>query len=129
MAVHPLNDRLKVRLDKDEFGLDNNRGSAETGIVIEVPEAVTYFGFHNFAFENSLANKETSQEIVDLYKKLIGKRVWWEKLQDSGRHMVEENDVEYVFLQMTDVLAYADDADDKSKIIGSTSSAGSFNLE
>lgn len=129
MSVHPLNDRLKVRLDKDEFHLESDRGGAETGIVVEVPEAVAYFGFHSFAFESSLINKDTSTEIVDLYKSLLDKRVYWEKLQDSGRHLIEEDGTEYVFLQMTDVLAYSDDVNDKSKIVSSTSAAGSFNLE
>lgn len=128
MSVHPLNDRIKVKLDKDEFNLENDQGGAEMGIVVEVPNAVAYLGFHSFAFENSLVNKDVSTEIVDLYNNLMGKRVYWEKLQDSGRHLVEGDGTEYVFLQMTDVLAYSDDVNDKSKIVASTAAAGSFNL-
>lgn len=127
MAIHPLNDRLKIKVDKDEFNLDSEKTLSETGIVEEVPNVLIYLSFHSFAFENSFSSKELDK-IQKFYDDLKGKRVFWEKLQDAGRHMKEGND-EYVYLQMTDVLAYSDDIDVKAEMVGSVGSSNSFNLE
>lgn len=126
--VHPLNDRLKIELDKDEFGLENDKTSAETGIVVEVPDVLLYLSFHNFGFDNSIGEDSRLDRIQDFYNQLKGKRVWWEKLQDSGRHM-KEGTKEYVYLQMTDVLAYSDDINEQAEILASVGTAQSFNLE
>lgn len=130
MAIHPLNDRLKVKVDTVEFeALKDQKTNSETGIVVETPEELLYLSFHSFAFEESLADGKRLEVIMGLYEKLMGKRIYWEKLQDSGRHIIEENGDEYVFLQMTDVLAYADDVEDKAEVVDSLSNHGSFNLQ
>lgn len=128
MSVHPLNDRVKIEVDQDPFNLDSDKTLKETGIVVEVPDVLLYLGFHSFAFENSVANKNILKETQTFYNKLKGKRVYWEKLQDSGRH-IKEDGKEYVYLQMTDLLAYSDDVDEKAEMVGGLSSSNSFNLE
>lgn len=126
MALHPVNDRFKVRKDKSgPFG-DPNMG-AETGIVVEVPDILIYLSFHSFAFEASITSPEIMKEVQKYYKSFLGKRIYWESLQDRGRTM-NEGDDEYVYLQMTDLLAYADNVDDEAQSVDQTGKAGSFNL-
>lgn len=128
MAVHPLNDRVKIEIDQDPFQLESDKSLKETGIIVEVPDTLLYVGFHSFAFENSIANSEVLQKTQKFYNQLLGKRVYWEKLQDSGRHL-KDGGKEFVFLQMTDLLAYSDSIDEKAEIVGGLSASNSFNLE
>lgn len=129
MALHPVNDRFKVQIDKDEFGFKSGDDNikAESGIVVEIPDIMIYLSFHSFAFENSIVDKERLTEIASFYKSFVGKRIFWEALQDRGR-MIAEEDGEYVYLQMTDLLAYADDVNEKAQIVDQVGKAGSFNL-
>lgn len=113
MSWHPHNDRLKVRITKVDpykLGVDESQG-IESGVVVEVPDELMYFAFHSFAFEDSFMNKEKLDKIWGHYNVLLGKPVRWEAFQDRGRR-VKEGDDEYVYLQMTDVLAYGDSEED-----------------
>jgi hypothetical protein len=125
MALHPINDRFKVKITKKRFSKDV--AGAESGIVVEVPDMLIYLSFHSFAFEDSLTNETALKKIQAYYNQFLGKRIYWESLQDRGR-MIAEGDDEYVYLQMTDLLAYADDVDDKAEIVSQVGGAGSFNL-
>lgn len=129
MALHPVNDRFKVQIDKDEFGFKSGDDNikAESGIVVEVPDILIYLSFHSFAFERSLDRPEAMEKIQKYYGQFLGKRIFWEALQDRGR-MIAEEDGEYVYLQMTDLLAYADDVNEKAQIVDQVGKAGSFNL-
>lgn len=127
MSLHPVNDRFKVRITKDEYGFGGDNPSAETGTVVEVPNIMIYLSFHSFAFENSIVDKKRLTEIARFYESFVGKRIYWEKLQDRGR-MITEEDGDYVYLQMTDLLAYADNVDEKASSVDQTGSSGSFNL-
>lgn len=127
MALHPLNDRLKIEVQKDAYGFNDDKPGTESGIVVEVPDMLIYLSFHSFAFEDSFGNKVELEKIQQYYNKLMGKKVFWEALQDRGR-TIHENDKDYVYLQMTDVLAVADNVDDDAQTVNQTGSAGSFNL-
>ena len=127
MSIHATNDRFKIKLDGDKYGFKEDAGSSETGIVVEVPKDLIYLSFHSFAFEESIANDEKLKKVYDYYNQFLGKRVFWEPLQASGRRM-KEGDDEYVFLQMTDLLAYSDELETDAKIINELGSAGSYNL-
>lgn len=124
--VHALNDRVKIKLDKDEYGFNPEKSSSETGVVVEVPGKLIYLSFHSFAFEN-IINWWRLRKVRKYYAQFLGKRVWWEPLQASGRRM-QEGEEEFVFLQMTDLLAYSDDVDSDARIINEIGSAGSYNL-
>lgn len=128
MSIHPTNDRFKVLVSKDEYGFGGETKGTETGIVVEVPDMMIYLSFHSFAFEHSIVDDKLLKKVNDYYKQFLGMRIFWESLQDRGRRF-KEGDNEYVFLQMTDLLAYADSADDESYVINQTGKAGSFNLE
>jgi hypothetical protein len=127
MALHPVNDRFKVKITKDEYGFGGENVSAETGIVVEVPDILIYLSFHSFAFESSLTETDDMKKIQKYYNKFLGKRIYWEALQDRGR-MITEEDGDYVYLQMTDLLAYADSVDDVASSVDQIGKAGSFNL-
>lgn len=122
--MKPVNDKLKVSISPDGPFSDQASG-VEKGVVVEVPENILYFGFHSFAFESSLGHE--NKYIQKFYQGLKGKTVYWESLQDRGRRF-KVNGEEFVFLNMTDIIAYSEDPDINVEIVDQTGSAGSFNL-
>lgn len=129
MSLHPVNDRFKVKIDPNpavEFGLVSSEEpkGTETGIVVEVPDVLIYLSFHSFAFEDSFAAEEKLKNTQQYYQSFLGKRIYWEAFQDRGRR-INEDDAEYVYLQMTDLLAYSDDNKDNAKPVEDTRT-GSF---
>ena len=127
MALHPVNDRFKVKVIKDEYGFGGENNSAESGIVVEVPDVLIYLSFHSFAFEASITSPDRMKEIQEYYNGFLNKKIFWEALQDRGR-MIEEDGEQYVYLQMTDLLAYADNVGDEATNVDQVGKAGSFNL-
>lgn len=127
MALHPVNDRFKVKIDKDEYGFGDENTGAESGIVVEVPDMLVYLSFHSFAFESSFAALKDLETYQKYYNQFLGKRIYWETLQDRGR-MISEEGGDYVYLQMTDLLAYSDNTEDDAKTVNQIGSRGSFNL-
>ena len=128
MTLHPVNDRFKVLVSTDDYGYGGEARGAETGIVVEVPDMILYLSFHSFAFEQSIANETILTKVQEFYNKFLNKRIYWETLQDRGRR-IKEGAKDYVYLQMTDLLAFSDDVEDSAYIVNQTGSAGSFNLE
>ncbi|CAB4132499.1 hypothetical protein UFOVP253_27 [uncultured Caudovirales phage] len=123
--MHPINDKIKVKITKDEYGFGGEKVGVEKGVVVEIPEDILYLGFHSFAFEDSLMGNTAN--VQAFYNKLKGKLVFWESLQDRGRRF-KENDEEFVFLNMTDIIAYSNDLNINVEIVDQTGQAGSFNL-
>lgn len=122
--IHPVGDNLKIEVgNPDKFGMGTQDISTETGLVIEVPDAIHYFGKHNFSFEQSFMSKEQLKELLNYFKSFIGKRVWWEAFQDKGRRFIE-NDKEYVYLKMSDILMVSDNINDTAKPVEDTRSGG-----
>jgi len=127
MSVHPVNDRFKVLVTKNEYGFGEDNVGTETGVVAEVPDVLIYLSFHSFAFEDSFMDGDKLKKVQEYYNQFLGKRVYWEALQDRGRTL-KEADGEYVYLQMTDLLAYADKVDEEATAVNQVGQAGSFNL-
>jgi len=124
--MEPFNDKIKVKIETKRFG-----GSASgrvSGVVTKVPDDMIYFGFHSFLADNTIGNLDVLQKVQQFYKKLEGKIVFWEALQDRGR-MFKEGDEEFVLLNMSDIIGWTDDLDADIQIIDQTGSAGAFNLE
>lgn len=114
MSLHPINDRFKIKVDNNGFFPEGDEAKGyETGVVVEVPDMLIYLSFHSFAFENSLTS-DSLEKILEYYKSFMGKRIYWEAFQDRGRRIKDGED-EYIFLQMTDLLAYADDVNEKAE--------------
>lgn len=125
--MKPFNDKVKVKIKKaGPFG--NEAAGAESGTVVEVPDSMIYFGFHSFLADTSLANEVVLTDIINFYKKLEGKVVFWESLQDRGRRF-KENDEEFVLLNMSDIIAYTDDENHNITTVDQTGASGSFNLQ
>lgn len=128
MAVHPFGDQIKVLLDKDEFNFSGGEEGtrSETGVVVEIPEEMLYIGFHSFAFENSYGDPTSLLKVVSWLKEsVLARRVYWQSIQDSGRHIVD-GDNEYVLLKITDIIAVDDDVDNKARIVSNIGKSGSF---
>lgn len=123
MSLHAVNDKIKVKVAKDSFGFEGNNSGYEHGVVVEVPDEIIYLGFHSFAFEQSITNKEVLSDVVTFYKQFIGKIVYWEALQDKGRRFQEDKD-EVVLLNMTDVLAWDDEEKATAYLIDDVRSGG-----
>jgi hypothetical protein len=123
--LHPIGDQLKVKLDDEKYNFGPSKPGHETGIVVEAPKELFFFGYHSFAFEASFM---ASEKILEYYTKLVGKRIAWESLQDSGR-VFKEGDSDFVLLKMSDVMAVTDNVDDEV-VRGDDDRArsGSFNL-
>lgn len=115
---HVVGDNIKVEIETDSYGFKggSTKAGAETGIVVEVPEVLHYFGKHNFSFDASFMDTDSLNLIRDYFQRFVGKRVWWEAFQDKGRHM-QEGDKEFVILKMTDIIAYSDDPKSNAQII------------
>jgi len=120
--MHPVGDQLKIEVSSDDYGLGGESGR-DSGIVVEVPDVIHYFGKHNMAFENSFMATNDLKKILDYFKGFIGKRVWWETFQDKGRRFTEGKK-EYVYLKMSDILTYSDDVDYQANIVDDTRSGG-----
>lgn len=99
----PANDLALVEVNSDEFGFGAEQGKVENGILVELPRALPYFGFHSFAFESSYASWDINDEILEHYKPLVGKRVYWTALSERG--MVLKSDKTYALIKLTDIIA------------------------
>lgn len=121
----PFNDKIKVLITKDEYGFGDASEGTESGLVVAVPDELIYFAFHSSLFDESLGNNEVLKKVQKFYKKLEGKTVYWESLQDRGRRF-KEGDKEYVLLNMSDVIAFSDGV--TATIVDQVGKAGSFNL-
>lgn len=122
--MHPIGDKIKVKITTDEFGFGDASNGTESGVVVEVPDTLMYFGFHS-SFE--IPDATILKKITDFYATLMGKKVFWESLQDRGRRFKEGKE-EYVILNMSDVIGYTDDLTADIQIVDQVGKAGSFNL-
>lgn len=126
--MHPVGDKLKVEVfhDTHNFGGDSN-SMKEHGRVVEIPDELAYFGFHSFAFENSIANQDVLKTLHNFYKQFLGKIIYWEALQNKGRRFTE-GDREYVILNMSDVIGWDDKDEASARLVDDVSGKGiSFN--
>jgi hypothetical protein len=126
MALSPLNDLAKISLDDKKYGWENNdSATAESGILVELPDVFNYFGFWSFAFEVSFMDEEKLKKLHAYWKKRIGKRVYWTALSEKG-NIIELDGQRYAFVKFTSLIA-SDDADAKGHNLHSDG-AGSFSV-
>lgn len=114
MALKPLNDVALVQVERNEYKLNgmelaggDSKQNIESGIVLELPQKLLYLGFHAFAFESSLADVARLTEVANVYKELIGKRVYWTALSDRGS-VLTDNDDTYALIKLTDFIAVSE---------------------
>jgi hypothetical protein len=126
----PVNDNLMVEVDVNKYGIagaDEEQDGIETGIVASVPKSLYYLGMHSFAFEQSWYDKNLPQ-LLEEYKTLIGKRVYWSQYQERGSILKDKaNGKTYALLKFTDIIAM-DDADSAPASSVKTREGGSVRL-
>lgn len=121
-----INDLAKIEIpDEDKYGLGTAAtGTAESGILVELPDEFDYLGFWSFAFENSFMAKDQLKAIYKRYERLIGKRVYWTALAEKGNIIQDQSGIRYAFVKLTSLIA-SDDKDSKAFNIHSDG-AGAF---
>lgn len=105
--MSPLNDLAKIDVDGDGFNFAGaDKDTFESGILVELPKSFSYFGFWSFAFENSLMNKKTLEDLHKHYTSLIGKRVYWTALSEKGNVLKDpESGKNFAFVKLTSLIA------------------------
>lgn len=122
----PLGDQIKVELETDKFSFGGGQKKGfESGIAIELPAKLIYFGFHSFAFESSLGNEETLKQLYYYYEGLIGKRVYWTEMADRGL-VYTLDDKTFAMIKLTDLVGFSDPQVEAQSLAGNNS--GSFNV-
>jgi hypothetical protein len=125
--MQALNDLAKIELDKNEFGFGSTgKDTAESGILVGLPDKFNFFGFWSFAFENSFMNREDLDELYKYWETKIGRRVHWTALAERG-NIIEKDGNKFAFVKLTSLIA-EDEPDSKANNVHSDG-AGSFGVE
>lgn len=109
--IKPFNDTLLVEITKSQWTTADDKGEHEdpnagTGIVVKVAGSadIQYFGSFNWAFDDSMFEQKVANELHNRMKKLINKRVYWEKYADKGV-IVEDGDKSYALIKFSKIIA------------------------
>jgi len=122
-----LNDLAMIQLAIDQFGFGGTeKDTAESGILVSLPDKFMYFGAWSFYFEASFMARKELDELYDYWKSRIGKRVFWTALAERG-NIIEKDGQKYAFVKLTSLIA-EDDPDSSAWNVHSDG-AGSFGLE
>lgn len=125
--MQALNDLAMIQLPSEgPFKNPDEKQTAESGILIALPDKFNYFGFWSFAFENSFMNREDLDKIYEYWKSKIGRKVYWTALSERG-NIIEKDGERYAFLKLTSLIA-EDDPESTAKSVHSDG-AGSFGME
>lgn len=125
--MHALNDLAKIKLDTNEFGFgEANKETAESGILVELPDKFNYFGFWSFSFENSFMAREKLDELYKYWESKIGRRVFWTALSERG-NIIEKDGEKFAFVKFSSLIA--EDEPDSSAHNVHADGSGSFGVE
>ena len=122
-----LNDLALIKLEGDEFGFGGvDKETAESGILVGLPDKFNYFGMWSFAFEQSFMSRKELDELYEYWKSKIGRKVFWTALSERG-NVIEKNGEKFALIKLTSLI-YEDDPDSTARNVHSDG-AGSFGLE
>lgn len=122
-----LNDLAKIKLETDEFGFGGSeKETAESGILIDLPDKFNYFGFWSFSFENSFMARKELDELYKYWKAKIGRKVYWTALSERG-NIIEKDGEKFAFVKLTSLIAEDDPSSSARNVHGD--GAGSFGME
>lgn len=108
--MHPLNDLAKIELaELSKFDPGDTSNQAENGILVELPDRFTFFGFWSFAFENSLMNQQVLEDLYEYWKGYIGKRVYWSAMSERG-NILKSGD-RFAYVKLTSLIAWSEPDD------------------
>lgn len=125
--MNALNDLAKIKLETDEYGFGGkDKETAESGILVALPDKFNYFGMWSFAFEVSWMDEEKLGKLYDYWQSKIGQRVFWTALSERG-NIIEKDNEKFAFIKLTSLIA-EDDPNSAARNVHSDG-AGSFGLE
>jgi hypothetical protein len=125
--MRALNDLAKVKLEVDEYGFGGTqKDTAESGILIGLPDKFNFFGFWSFAFENSFMSRKELDELYEYWRQKIGQKVYWTALSERG-NIIEKDGQKFAFIKLTSLIA-EDNPDSSARNVHSDG-AGSFGME
>ncbi len=130
-----LNDLAMIQLEVNQFGFgDDKKDTAESGILVSLPDKFNYFGFWSFSFENSFMNRKDLDDLYEYWKAKIGRKVYWTALSERGNIIEKSLEVDgrivnekYAFVKLTSLIA-EDEPDSSARNVHSDG-GGSFGLE
>lgn len=125
--LRPINDLAKIELDSDDYGFGDTKTTAESGVLVELPDHFDFFGFWSFAFENSFMARKELDELYKHYKEKIGQRVYWTAMAERGNIIQTADGKRYAFVKLTSLIASDDDKDSKAFNVHADG-AGSFKV-
>lgn len=125
--LRPINDLAKIELDSDDYGFGGTKTTAESGVLVELPDRFDFFGFWSFAFENSFMARKELDELYKRYKEKIGQRVYWTAMAERGNIIQTADGKKYAFVKLTSLIASDDDKDSKAFNVHADG-AGSFKV-
>lgn len=123
--MNPLNDLACIKLENKRFK-GAEKDTAESGILINIPDEFHFYGFWSFAFEDSFMNEEKLKKIYDYWKSKIGRKVYWTALAERG-NIIEKDGQRFAYVKFTSLIA-EDDPNSSARNVHSDG-AGSFGLE
>ncbi len=123
MALRPLNDLCRIKLDDRGTFSAKTGDTANDGILVDLPDELLYYGFWSFAFEDSFMAKEKLGELMMYWREHIGKRVYWTALSERG-NILREKDGDFAYVKLTSLIAFSD-ADDHAENV-TDNKGGSF---
>lgn len=125
--MQPINDLAKIELETDEFGFGvGGKETAESGILIALPDKFMYFGFWSFSFENSFMARKELDELYEYWKSKIGRKVYWTALSERG-NIIEKDGEKWAFVKLTSLIA-EDDPNSSARNIHADGE-GAFGME
>lgn len=125
--MNTLNDLAMIKLEVDQFGFGGTeKDTAESGILVSLPDKFMYFGFWSFAFENSFMARKELDELYKYWETKIGRRVYWTALSERG-NIIEKDGEKYAAIKLTSLI-FEDDPDSTAHNVHSDG-AGSFGIE
>ena len=125
--MNALNDLAKIKLETDEYGFGGTeKETAESGILVALPDKFNYFGMWSFAFESSWMDEAKLEKLYEYWKSKIGQRVFWTALSERG-NIIEKDNEKFAFIKFTSLIAEDDPASVARNV--HSDGAGSFGLE
>lgn len=123
--MHPLNDMAMIKISAGKKQLiETSKDTAESGILVELPEKFNHYSMYSFAYEGSFMNKEALDELHDYWRQYIGKKVYWLALSERGAILKKREDT-FALVKLTSLIAYDDDINSKARNLHSDGS-GAF---
>ncbi len=125
--MRPLNDLAKIKIETDEYGFGGGeKETAESGILIALPDKFNYFGFWSFAFENSFMSRKELDELYKYWESKIGRKVFWTALSERG-NILEKDREKFAFIKLTSLIAEDEPNSSATSVHGD--GQGSFGME